>query len=608
MYRDPWDSRAVASDLNELAALGANVVRIFCFLPDFLPSPDVVSDKARERLEETIALAAQAKMWSIPTFLVGHMSGENWAPDWSWGKNWYSDPAILDASELLIGSIVSHFARDARIAAWLLTNEWPLFAGHTSIEESTRWAQRLLSVARAADPECNISTGDGAWDLIEGTRGGPNSASLRDLVDFFGPHFYPKEIDTMRHAAFASFSMKMVAPGGRPVLLEEFGCSSDQADDELAAAYYRTTLWSAFGAGNCGTLVWNSHDFSIGNRPPYSHHPYELHFGIIRTDGSRKPQGLEFERFAAYVTRLELDDWQPFPARAAIGRTSYYGHDFPFDWGWTKPQMRDIFLQAYGTSVHAGIDVSFVDLTAAQFGDLTTLLVPCLQQVTTNDAARIEKFARDGGTVYVSYGGEPWFPDFGRLIGARLLIRYGLVEDPGIACAVQLVKDFGDLENGTTLNFAIRGALRRRSQVLCKPETATVLATDARGEPALLEHQLGLGRVIFVTYPLEYYYLEGLDASRESDLQKVYRAVAVTGKALAPAWIDDPHVQLFRWQSRRNPNTERLLLVNHSWRPRTPTFVRKALAMRDIQSGETISERVQLDAKGVRLLEATGAA
>jgi endo-1,4-beta-mannosidase len=607
MYRDPWDSRSVGSDLNELAALGANVVRIFCFLPDFLPSPDVVSDKARERLEATISLAAQAKMWSIPTFLVGHMSGENWAPDWSRGKNWYNDPVVLDASELLIGSIVSHFARDERIAAWLLTNEWPIFAGHTGIEESKRWAERLLSVARAADPECNISVGDGAWDVIEGNRGGPNSVSLRDLVDFFGPHFYPKEIDAMRHTAFAGFAMKMLAPLGRPVLLEEFGCSSDQADDELAAAYYRATLWSAFGAGNCGTLVWNSHDFTIGHRPPYSHHPYELHFGIIRSDGSRKPQALEFERFATYVNQLELDDWQPPRARAAIGRTAYYAHDFPFDWGWTKLQMRDIFLQAYGTSIQAGFDATFVDLAAAQFGDTTTLIVPCLQQVTTDDAARIEKFVRDGGTVYISYGSEPWFPDFGRLIGARLFIRYGLVEDPGIACAVQLIQDFGELAKGTTLHFAVRGGQRRGGQVLCKPETAAVIATDAHGEPALLEHQLGLGRVIFMTYPVEYYHLEGLDANRESDLRKVYRAVAHVGKALAPPWIDDPHVQLFRWQSRRNPGTVRLLLVNHSWQPRTVPFVRKAVAMRDIQTGEKITERVELDAKGVRLLEVTGA-
>ena len=96
-------------------------------------------------------------------------------------------------------------------------------------------------------------------------------------MDFVGPHFYPKETDSLRHAAFAGFAMKMLKPLDRPVLLEEFGCSSDQADDDFAAGYYRTTLWSAFGAGNCGTLIWNSHDFTLETAP---------HIRITRTNST----------------------------------------------------------------------------------------------------------------------------------------------------------------------------------------------------------------------------------------------------------------------------------------------------------------------------------
>ena len=50
MYRDPWDLTAVTSDLRELAALGANIVRLFCFLPDFMPTPQTVSQQPVERL------------------------------------------------------------------------------------------------------------------------------------------------------------------------------------------------------------------------------------------------------------------------------------------------------------------------------------------------------------------------------------------------------------------------------------------------------------------------------------------------------------------------------------------------------------------------------
>ena len=125
------------------------------------------------------------------------------------------------------------------------------------------------------------------------------------------------------------------------------------------------------------------------------------------------------------------DEWEVVRAAAAIGRTSYYTIDFPFDWGWSKPELRDLLLQAYSTAVQAGLDVGFIDLRSARASQMTTLIVPCMQQVTTEDAAGVERFVRDGGTVYISYGGEPWFPQLGRFVGARLLIRYGLVEPPG---------------------------------------------------------------------------------------------------------------------------------------------------------------------------------
>ncbi len=606
MYRDRFESSAVASDLRELAALGANVVRIFCFLPDFLPTPDVVDEKARERLGAVIELAANAGMWSIPTFLVGHMSGENWAPEWSKGRNWYTDSLLLDASGLLIGSIASHFAGDARIAAWLLTNEWPLFAGTIGSEQSERWAKRLIDVLRAADPECNVSVGDGAWDLIGGERGVPNTGALRELVDFVGPHFYPKETDSLRHAAFAGFAMKMLKPLDRPVLLEEFGCSSDQADDVFAAGYYRSTLWSAFGAGNCGTLIWNSHDFMLENRAPYSHHPYELHFGVIRTDGSRKPQAAEFQRFAAYAVKHNPDEWEPLRTTAAIGRTSYYATDFPFDWGWSKLELRDLFLQAYSSAVQAGLDVGFIDLRTAHPSQATTLFIPCLQQVTTEDAAGVERFVREGGTVYISYGGEPWFPELGRFVGARLLIRYGLVEQLAEDLVhMRFVRNFGGIAQDAKLEFTILGAARRSAPMRCEPEEAKVVATDPNGNPVLLERTLGAGRIIFLTYPIEYFQLNGLDGNGNSDLAKIYKAVAVLGRALPVARSTSDQVQIFVWRSKQDPKQQRLLLINHSWQRVVTEIVGSPTSLRDLESGEPMGASIALEAKGVRFFETT---
>jgi len=605
MYRDPWNPAAIGADLRELAALGANAVRVFCFTPDFMPASDVVSSDAIERLASMIELAAKAGLWSIPTFLVGHMSGENWQTQWSRGRDWYTDPLLLDASELLVGTVASHFAGDARIAAWLLTNEWPLFAGRTSDEVGLRWAKRMCATLRAADSTANVSLGDGSWDVTEGQRSGLPSLELRDVIDFYGPHFYPKETDALRHSVFAGFAMRMLQTFRHPVLLEEFGCSSDQSADDDAAAYYRTVLWSAFGAGNCGALCWNSHDFTVADRPPYSHHPYELHFGVIRTDGSRKPQADEVARFAAFAAEHNPDEWDPQAPIVAIGRTSYYLGNFPFDWGWTSRELRDLFLQTFATCVMAGLDSSFVDLASGKFDGTQLLFVPCLQQVTTQDVAHLERFVSGGGSLYLSYGGEPWFPKLGAFIGAQLRIRYGLVEPPEDSLRLVLARDFGDLSKGTELRVDARGDLRRRAKLICQPREAKVVATDGHGDPMVFERRLGAGRVIFVTHPLEYYALNGLNANAANETWMLYRAIAHVTHALpARAWHSP--VQSFSWRSKVTPGVRRVLLVNHAWEQVDTALPNVSGRLRDVESGELCAPHsIRLEAKGVRSFDIT---
>ncbi|MBV8263346.1 MAG: cellulase family glycosylhydrolase [Candidatus Eremiobacteraeota bacterium] len=609
MYRDPWDLPAVTSDLRELAALHTNVVRLFCFLPDFMPDPKTVAPQAVDRLCASVQAAASVGLWSIPTFLVGHMSGENWSPEWGAGRDWYTDEIALAASELLLRTIGQRLRGDPNVAAWLLTNEWPLFAGRTSDVNGIGWARRLCAALREVDPGAAISLGDGAWDVIGGERSGLPTRELASVVDFYGPHFYPKETDALRHSVFASFAMRMLQMFGKPVLLEEFGCSSDQADDQFAADYYRTTLWSAFGAGNCGTLAWNSHDFTIADRPPYAHHPYELHFGLLRTDGSSKPQATEFSRFAAFVRDHDLQRWQPEQPRIAVGRSSYYLTEYPFDWGWTRPQQRDLFLQTYSSLVRADIDATFVDLNGLRSTSADAVLVPCLQSVTTADADAMDAFVRGGGTLYLSYGGEPWHPNLAPLIGARPLIRYGLVRQAPDTVRFTFRHALADVSEGDTLSWNVQGELRRAAPLPVEVGAATVVAVDQDGLPALLEHRLGSGRVIFVTYPLEYYALHGIDANLTDETWRLYRAVVGTLKTGAAG--DDllhlelgPAVQKFVWCFARDERRRRLLFVNHSWTSE-PVQMGGRVQLTNAESRERLTNGVlELAPKGVCVIDA----
>jgi len=601
MYREPWDSAAVGKDLDELAALGANCVRIFCFWPDFMPAENAVAAQALERLEQTVALCAARGMWSVPTLFVGHMSGENWHPPWARGRDYYCDERLLAAQELFIRAVGARYKEDPRLAAWLLTNEWPLFAGRVADARGIGWARRMSAALRAVDPSHPLSLGDGAWDIVWGQSTGLPARELSSVIDFFGPHFYPKESDSLRHSLVASFAMRMAEPLGKPVLLEEFGCSSDQADDGSAADYYRTTLWSAFGAGNCGALAWNSHDFdALATRRPYSHHPYEMHFGLLRRGGVRKPQADEFARFAAFAARHDPNEWQAEKPAVAIGRTSYFLESFPFDWGWTKREQRDLHLQTYALCVRAGFAARFVDL--GEPIDAELLIVPCLQALTTKDAANLEAFAHGGGVVYASYGGEPWHPALERFIGAKPRIRYGLVEPaPPRTIALRGTEQTGGLRHDERIPIRVRGEERRTSMLLCEPVEAGVLAVDEQDRPALFKRTTGSGAVVFCAYPLEYYLLHGLDPNAGDETWRVYRAA---GASLAGAPFVERRglVQHFAWQSRADGGRRRYLLVNHAWEPSDVAFAPGA-AFSDAENGSELRDGCRLPAKGVRVLD-----
>lgn len=85
MWRN-YDPKVVASELRVLRDHGLNVTRSFFYWPDFMPEPHRVDETMVERYGDFLDRHADAGMRTIPTFIVGHMSGENWDPSWRGGR------------------------------------------------------------------------------------------------------------------------------------------------------------------------------------------------------------------------------------------------------------------------------------------------------------------------------------------------------------------------------------------------------------------------------------------------------------------------------------------------------------------------------------------
>src|SRR5665647_1256414 len=70
---------------------GMTLTRSFFYWPDFMPTPDTIDESLVAKFRDFLDRHHARGMHSIPTFIVGHMSGQNWDPAWRGGRDLFSD-------------------------------------------------------------------------------------------------------------------------------------------------------------------------------------------------------------------------------------------------------------------------------------------------------------------------------------------------------------------------------------------------------------------------------------------------------------------------------------------------------------------------------------
>ena len=182
-----YDAAVVREELSVLAEHGCNVTRSFCYWPDFVPEPERLEPSVLERFHDFLDAHAEAGLGTIPTFIVGHMSGQNWDPEWRAGRDLYRDVWLVSQQAWFVAEITRRFAPHRAVVGWLISNEMPLYGGPATTEEVTAWARLLVQAVRAGGGSQPVSLGDGAWGIeVSGNDTGYSLRSYSPLVDFIG--------------------------------------------------------------------------------------------------------------------------------------------------------------------------------------------------------------------------------------------------------------------------------------------------------------------------------------------------------------------------------------------------------------------------------------
>lgn len=565
-----YDGSVVREELATLAEHGCDVTRSFCFWPDFVPEPGVLDEEVAANFADFLDASADAGLGTIPTFLVGHMSGENWDPAWRRGRDLYRDVELVAEEAWFAAEIARRFGTHPAVVGWLVSNEMPLYGGPAASDEITAWARILVQAVRSAGATQPISLGDGAWGAEAG--GEDNGFSLRalaPLVDFVGPHVYPMQDDPVRQSLAAAFACELAGGFGGPVVLEEFGATSDFGSDEHIAGYYSRVLATTLLAGARGWLAWCNTDFDdLAGEDPYRHHPFELHFGVTDRFGAPKLQLGALAEFASLVRELDGDGWEPVAGDVAIVVPEHLEGAIPFTAPAYRTDLRDDLFQAYVAAREADLPVALVRERDGIPANARLYVAPCAKLLTAPGVEQLAELARGGATVYLSFfAGStpnqrgPWLPWLDELFGVRHELQYGLV-DPILEdeVALELVVPLGDLPAGERLSFRVPRDEGARAYLPVEPDGADVVAVDGHGRPALLRNRLGAGAAYLCTYPLEHMAARTPHVNPE-DTWRLYSALADAAGVSRPVRVEDPRILVGRL---RTGGGERTIFVNCS--------------------------------------------
>ena len=552
-----YDPGIVREELRVLHEHGLTMTRSFFYWPDFMPAPDTIDEGACDRYRDFLDAHREVGMGTIPTFIVGHMSGENWDPSWRHGRDLYTDVWMVARQAWYITELTRRFHDHPAVIGWLISNEIPIYGGEGDEEIISAWALLMVGAVRAGGGHQPVSLGDGAWGVeTTGHDSGFSSLTYGELVDFIGPHVYRMENDRVRQHLKAAFVCELAQVAGKPVIMEEFGLSSDFVSARGSASYYRQLLHSTLTAGASGWVAWNNTDFDdLREQRPYSHHPFEMHFGITDAAGAPKPPLEELRIFSEELSGTDLAGLRRAPTATGIIVPSCLTARYPFTTEEERALIVDASEQAYVAAKEADLAPGIVHepedgLAGGIESGYDLYLAPSTKQLAAATWPRLAELARGGATVYASYcAGEttaqrgPWWTGLDSLFGVAQELTYGLndpVEDETVE--ITFVEPLGPLPEGATLRFRAAGNREARAFLPVRAlDGAEVVARDSHGRPAIVVKRHGSGRAVLCTYPLEYFAAR-LGRVNPEDTWRLYDALAELAGVRRPAHVEDPRV------------------------------------------------------------------
>lgn len=297
---------SIARDLDSIAAVGADHIRIMVIWPYFQPNPGTVSEVHLERLKTMMTLAGERDLDVCVSMLVGWLSGFRFNPFFLKEESIYSSERLWAAQELYFRRVAEAMRGHDNFIGFDLGNEIGCCWKTLDTDVGDKWHNRMMSLVHELFPKHVHSNGIDHQPWFERNTFSPRiiatnqpAAILHSYVYFTGalkraggdPFARPC---THLIPAMSALARSYAGDASKPVWVQEYGMSEDWMDKAGIPRFLEETTIRSIEGGATWFTWWASHDIDR----KFTFAPLEYCLGLISVDQKIKPQGEAFRRLA----------------------------------------------------------------------------------------------------------------------------------------------------------------------------------------------------------------------------------------------------------------------------------------------------------------------
>lgn len=299
-----WNADPIQRDLDAIAALGADHLRLMLIWPFFQPNPKWVSPAHLERLDQLLAMMGKRHLDALVTVFTGQLSGWYFLPSFNrLSDGFYTDATMSSAQELFVRELARIMKPHGNIIGFDFGNELNT-CWQAPTPQGDAWMAKMFELMNQVLPDGLHVNG---VDHLPWFRADTFSAQALAAARFPVMHCYPYWTGALKYggamdppsikllAAMATLIRSFAGARQKPVWAGEFNTCIKELPEKGQAAWLEKAVLSAIEQGVSWFSYWDSHDVDR----KFQFNPLEYSLGLLTNDGRVKDQGRVFQQLAA---------------------------------------------------------------------------------------------------------------------------------------------------------------------------------------------------------------------------------------------------------------------------------------------------------------------